>query len=70
MADKRVLFGSGYEYDVSKTREENWEAMKDYYAEKGIKVGEMPEQNNEIDKMFEEMKPQFEKAYDEVVKKK
>jgi len=71
MADKkRVLFGPGYEYDYNKTQEENWDAMKTYYAKYGIEIGEMPPNDDDIDKLFEEMTPQFDKMISEVVKKK
>jgi len=70
MSDKkRVLFGTGYEYDNDKTREENWDAMKIYYAKYGFDIGEMPPDNGEIDKLFEDMMPQFDKMINEVVNK-
>ena len=70
MADKkRVLFGTGYEYDINKTREENWKAMKAYYAKLGIDVGEMPPDDGEIDKLFKDITPQLDKIFNEVVGK-
>ena len=65
--NKRVLFGPGYEYDGNKTQEENWEAMKAYYAKYGIEIGEMPPHDSETDKLLEEMKPQFDRILNEVV---
>jgi hypothetical protein len=59
--DKRVLFGTGYKYDPNKTQDENWEALKEYYSTKGIEIGDMPKDDENIVKLFEELKPQFER---------
>jgi len=70
MADKKkVLFGTGYEYDPTKTQEENWEALKAHYAKQGIKYGNMPKDDEDIVKVFEELKPQLEKELKEKKRK-
>jgi len=41
---RKVSFGpDGYKWNHEKTSLENWKEMKEYYAQKGIDIGEMPE---------------------------
>ena len=40
---EKILFGPGYQHDSNKSPEENWEAMREYYAKKGHDIGEMPD---------------------------
>jgi hypothetical protein len=47
--ERHISFGPGYDYDPSKTEEENNRAMKEYYKKRGIDIGDItPEEERKI----------------------
>jgi hypothetical protein len=63
---KRLNFGPGYQYDDSKSHEENVKAMKAYYAKRGEIVKDLtPEEKSENKRILEEMRPEIERMLDE-----
>ena len=61
--NKKVHFGPDYEYDSSKSKKDNWEAMKDFYKQYDIEVGEMPPDDSEIDELFDKMLPSLMESF-------
>jgi len=58
-----ISLGPGYEYALDKTGEENYNAMKAYYAKKGIHIGNMsPEEKMELDEEIDKMIPHLKRV--------
>ena len=57
---KKILTGPGYKYNYKKTELENWDSAKEFYAKKGVDIGEFKEMSDveeaELKKLLENIK--------------